>query len=143
MPIALGLCLLVPACGGAGGVRLAQPSGRITYLGEPIRRALVYFAPIGEGLAASAEIRDGVFYALTTQTLDDGIRAGKYRISVLAYPEAPVPNASPENALGSRIESVVTTSGKAIPKRYCDVATSPLEVDILPGTRSLIFDLKD
>src|SRR4051812_31073717 len=58
-------------------------SGRVTYRGEPIRKGVIHLIPNAPGgITASGEIVDGAIKNVTSRTLGDGAKPGKYRVSI-------------------------------------------------------------
>jgi hypothetical protein len=117
-----GLVLLASA--GCGGPKLVPVNGKVTYKGEPITAAEIYFKPDPPGssgtcLASSVLEEDGTF-TMTTYPHGDGVAPGRYKVVL---------------SLGRR-------TGKALDK-YRRADKTPLGVEVPPeGLRDLVFELK-
>ena len=143
-------CILALAgCGRGDGLgRRYRISGKVAYKGQPVKKAMILFAPVGDGLAANAAVADGAYRNLTSGTEDDGILPGKYRVNLLPYPEPdpqpvapPTPAGEDQNTASSAPGPVYTTSGQPLPEKYLSLATSGLEVEVTPSTFAFDFDL--
>ena len=123
-------------------------TGKVTYKGQPVKKAMILFSPVGEGMAASSPVADGVYRDLTTRTEGDGILPGKYHVVLFPYPEpdsqpasSPSPSSSDPNATSSYLGRVYTTSGLPLPEKYLTISNSGLEVVVTPATFAFDFDL--
>jgi len=143
-------CILALAgCGHGDGLgRRYRISGKVAYKGQPVKKAMILFAPVGDGLAANAVVAGGVYRNLTSGSEDDGILPGKYRVNLLPYPDPdrqpvapPTPAGEDQNAASNAPASVYTTTGQPLPEKYLSFATSGLEVEVTPSTFAFDFDL--
>jgi hypothetical protein len=118
----LGL-LLLAGCADSSEKRLATVSGKVTLAGAPVAAGTVLFMT-DSGNAASAEIGEGGSYSTLCQP-------GKYKVSV-----APPP---PPDPLAASTSGRQTTSAPPIPKKYHDLASSGLSVEVNDGENQ--FDI--
>ena len=120
--------------------------GKVTYKGQPVKRAMILFSPFSEGLSASGSVDNGVYRSLTSRIQEDGILPGKYRVIFLPVPGdpgPPRPATEPTKAQNTPFDRLLTTSGVPIPEKYTDSSKSRLEVEVTPTTFAIDFDLQD
>jgi hypothetical protein len=123
--LCLGLLSLVLLAGcGAGH---AKVSGKVTYNGQPLKQGSITFLPAGGGRPANGKIKDGEIVELTTETLNDGVQTGSYKVTIRSI-------SNPDNMYASQ--------KSLIPDRYGDPAKSGLTADIKRGTNELKFELQ-
>jgi hypothetical protein len=92
--------------------------GTVTLDGNPLESGVVRFQP-SVGQVATGEIGPGGEFTLSTHAQGDGVLAGTYRVTVVAYdPSAAEPGA----------EHLI------VPVRYTRSGTSGLQVTIFPGS---------
>lgn len=113
--------------------------GIVRYNGQLLSHGTVRFAPADAGgQPATGKIQDGAFSMSTTRS-SPGVVRGAYRVSILSQQEAtatiaentpPDPNDWPEP------ESL-------IPRKYTDIRTSGLELQIDQPVDDLQFELSD
>jgi hypothetical protein len=122
---AVAVCLAAAGCGS----ELADVSGTVTLDGQPLPRGTVVFQ--GDKLASGyGEIRsDGTFEIRTGD--QQGLKPGKYRVTVTAYQTGPAAHAE-----GEVIPELLT------PKRYNNPDTSDLTAEVKPGGGHFDFKLK-
>lgn len=127
-PLCAVACLLMASgCGSsADELDLIPVRGEVTYNGQPLGEGTVVYLPetSSEGRQASGAIQSDGSFSLTTQKLDDGVKAGSYQIAVLAYKPQP---AEPQ----SRVERDTLLQQKGergyiIPEKYTNPTTSGL-----------------
>jgi hypothetical protein len=125
-PLALAapLLLLIGGCGPSGGAPALETvpvKGKVTYKGQPLARGVVTFEPRGSGRAATGEIEPDGAFELTTLKKGDGAAPGKHRVSV----------------------SGTGPSAKAelVPRKYTEVNTSKLEVEVTRDKTDYPIDL--
>lgn len=132
--IAAAVCLPSVSCGSkeAKHLPLYRANGSVSYKGEPLPNAVVYFLPIDEqkdldgktpvpfprGMTQS----DGTF-AVTTFKPNDGLPPGEYRMTVFC------PNQSAPPVDGEYPE--------LLPSRYQDPNKSGLDATIVEGSNEL------
>lgn len=137
------LAVLVAAslagCGGGAPFKMAPVRGTVTYKGGgriPADRIVVTFVPqgvqdSGKEAPASAQgdvnVADGTFSGLTTQTHHDGAIVGKHKVLVQAMKTGPAGVGEPT---------------AAVPARYAKAATTPLEVEVKPGSNEFRLEIE-
>ncbi|MDY0169810.1 MAG: hypothetical protein RBS80_24920 [Thermoguttaceae bacterium] len=124
------LLLCAAGCGRGTPFDIAPVSGKVTYSDGSLIQAdqvIVTFVPQGveaagkdAASAASGEVNvaDGTFPGLTTRTHHDGAIAGRHKVVVLPLKIGPAGVGEPTGA---------------VPARYTNVATTPLEVEVPRG----------
>lgn len=125
--------LLLTCCAGCGSgapFDIAPVSGKVTYSDGSLIQAdqiVVRFVPqdveaVGKDAAPGAtgevNVADGTFAGLTTRTHHDGAIVGRHKVVVLALKIGPAGVGEPT---------------AAVPARYTNVATTPLEVEVPRG----------
>lgn len=138
-----GLAALVAfaaGCGGSGGMPCGAVSGKITYKGEPVKGATVYFNPVASG--GNVEVGkvgvgatdDSGFYRISTYTVggNDGAVIGKHHVAIVGggFKDAFSPKDAP-------------AVGTPIPPKYSNPKASGLEVEVKSGKNTFDFELKD
>jgi len=127
--------LIACATGCSRGPEIVPVSGKVLYNGEPLKFGGVMFQP-NSGQPARAAIQPDGTFVLTTDSLSDGATVGRNRVRVTCY-DSQNPNAAPsegEAALGRLL----------IPKKYTDIDTSGIEIDIPRGGKSdIVIELMD
>jgi len=127
----LAALLLAAGCGDDRG--LVRVTGRVTLDGEPMPAAGdLTFVPVevAEGYPlrpAKAEFDTDGRYAAQSFEPGDGLYPGKYHVLVACWKTPPTPNGPPPVS--------------HIPRRYGEIATSPLEVEVPDGGGSVTFDV--
>jgi len=114
-------------------------SGTVTLNGQPLEQGMVRFAPQGgKAQPATGQIKGGKFTMLTTAS-SPGVVIGKYKVSILSNkpftPPTLEPGTPPDPNAKFEPESF-------IPKKYNDIKTSDLEVDVTGATTALTFALQ-
>ena len=135
------LLALVGGCGSAdrpiaGSVAV---SGTVTFNGQPLDQGMVRFAPDGGmGQPATGQIKNGRF-AMQTTASSPGVVPGKYKVSVVSnkpfIPPVLAPGTPPDPKADLEPESY-------IPKRYNDIKTSGLELDVKGASSAATFALQ-
>jgi hypothetical protein len=118
------------------GPQIVPLKGKVTYNGEPLKFGGVMLQPVG-GQPATGTIEPDGSFVLSTNKLGDGATVGMNRIRVTCF-EGQAPGAAggeeTERALGNSL----------IPRRYNDIDTSGLTVDVMPsGNEDLLLELTD
>ena len=123
--------LAVLGCGGGEPFSFVPVTGKITYTDGsliPGDQIVVRFVATeaktaGKDVAGSAtgylEPKDGTFPGVTTHTYLDGVVPGRYKVTVFAVKNGP--------------QGQVPTA--AVPQRYQNAATTPLEVEVTRSQR--------
>ncbi len=126
--------LILTLVGCNRGPTLTPVKGKVLYNGEPLKFGGVMFQPEG-GQPARAEIQPDGTFTLTTNSRGDGATVGRNRVRVTCYPaQSPEAQASEgEAALGESL----------IPKKYTDIDTSGILVEVSKGGDEVIIELTD
>ena len=125
----------LPGCG-KSGPKTVSVSGKVTYKGKPVSKGNVVFQPVdvpkGQPFRPSrGEIREDGSYSLCTFDKDDGPMPGKYRVVIRSLISGP----SPENPTAPHIW--------AVPQRYTNAQTTPLEATIPEDADGgMVFDFE-
>jgi hypothetical protein len=99
-------------------------SGHVTFDGKPLETGSLFILTPGQR-SSYAKIGPGGKFSVTTFTENDGLMTGKHQIAVICK------------------EDVNSTTMKwLIPKKYADVSTSGLEIDITGPNNDVKIDLK-
>jgi hypothetical protein len=105
------LLLLLAGCHSA--VRLAPVHGRATLGQKPLARVTIQLVPDGtqgtHGPAGAGQTDEYGSFRITTPPHGEGAVPGGYRVTVMSY------------------------TGKGVPRSYTDPRTTPLRVEIPPG----------
>ena len=105
------------------------------YNGEPLKFGGVMFQPEAGQPARGVIQPDGTF-VLTTNNSGDGATVGRNRVRVTCY-EAQDPAAGAS-------EGEASLGKLLIPKKYTDIDTSEIEIDIPRGGKNdVVIELKD
>jgi hypothetical protein len=140
----LGWVLCVALCSVAGcsdpgytGPQRVPVSGTITFNGKPIPYGVVSFLGSGELRGASGPINEGK-YAIAEKF---GPNIGKYKVSVLGYPEIPTSVDTPDSPGAEEIydDTGESLTSQMLPRKYNFQTT--LEVDMVAGPNQHDFDL--
>ena len=136
---ALPLVAVLVASLGCGGDRMpvAEVEGKVLYQGEPLEFGSVIFQPEQGPLAKGQIGPDGAF-ELSTYGDGDGAVIGTHKVRIACFesmaPDAPEPDPSKgEPTLGASL----------IPRRYTNLATSPLEIEVKADNEPLVIELTD
>jgi hypothetical protein len=119
--------------------------GKVTYKGEPVKKAMILFSPLKEGLSASGSVDSGIYRDLTSRWKNDGILPGKYQVVLVPFPGAPAllrPAAEPATDQSKLPGRLSTTSGVPVPEKYSDPTRSDLVIEVTPTTFAFDFDLQ-
>ncbi len=131
-------CMILAAVGCKEKTRLevSPVSGRVEYQGQGVPKATVIFHPEGDAPEGAKRLRpfgyadDGGNFAMKTYVTGDGAPPGKYRVSIIA---ASPPNPSQPTKDGPVGETSPVTGPQipgAITKKYGNVETSGITVEI-------------
>jgi hypothetical protein len=136
---------------GCGGLRVEYVEGRVTLDGKPVPRAIVQFAPKGEGRFAGGQTDSNGRYSLNAMggRPGAGTPAGEYDVAIEAYedqfagmPERPSDPAKAEKWDQEMARRGMTPAQWLAPKEYAEVRTSGLSASVKPGKNTIDFDLK-
>jgi len=135
-PWIIATAVLVAAIGTGCRKHTASVSGDVTLGGTPLTTGVVNFTPATTGPSAYANIGSDGRYSLQTGAAA-GLEPGSYKVTVAA-------NATPEQAaaMGVKIgrEGIMPL---LTPPRYADVSTTPLVVDVKPGSQEIDLALEN
>ena len=136
----LWLAVLAMAASGCGRSGKQIPnrvpvSGRVTVAGQPLAYGTVQFVPDSpEGHSAMGTIKGGAFTVESAESFP-GVVKGSYKVSIVS----PQP-IDPANRPSDPFSPDANKSN--IPKRYGNIETSGLAVDVTGPIRDLTFELK-
>lgn len=128
----LGLfCLaLLVGCYSASISGTVPVSGKVTYKGAPVVGAIITFVPEGNGRTATATSVENGLFSLTTVDAR-GAMPGKYKVTVEKIEFGQGGTSSMEAAsTGSATEG---QTKHLLPKKYSDVGSTPLAIEVLSG----------
>ncbi len=130
--LALALMFVVAGCSAQDytGAKRVPVSGTVTFDGKPIPYGVISFLPGGEDQrGASGPIQQGK-YSIEEKY---GPNIGRYKVSILGYPEVPTGFDGPEGASAEEMYDDGGTDMKEqmLPRRYNFQTT--LEVDVVAG----------
>ena len=136
------LCITVLAVAASGCSRGGKQipnrvpvSGRVTIAGQPLAYGTVQFVPDSpEGHAAMATIKAGSFTLASAESFPGVVKAS-YKVSIVS-PQPIDPSNRPSDPFSPEANK------SNIPKRYGNIETSGLAVDVTGPTHDLTFDLK-
>jgi hypothetical protein len=123
-PVLLGLLSFTAGCENPSPY--VPVRGTVTLDGKPLESGIVQLQP-SVGQVATGSIGAGGEFTLSTPPQGQGVLAGSYRVTVLAYDSA-VTDPGPEHLI--------------VPVRYTRSGTSGLQVTIFPGSTAPVkFEL--
>ena len=132
--IAIALVVIFVSSLAAAGCRrsdMAPVSGRVTFEGRPVPKAIVRFVPESRPMAAAGTDDDGR-YRLTTRRPMDGAYIGRHKVIVTAW----MPGAGDTSGVAAEPER------PDIPKVFRNAVTSPLNVEVTAeGPNQFDFEL--
>ncbi|MFI4873829.1 MAG: hypothetical protein ACIALR_00720 [Blastopirellula sp. JB062] len=140
-----GLC----GCGNSLGV--AQVTGVVTYLGEPLPNADVRFIPDPIGpRGAIAKTNDEGRYVLMYDLDNAGALPGQYKVVISTRgggtrpaPESNPGTASSSNPYAANRSSDLMVGGKEmLPMKYCSSRQTVLSADVQKGSNTIDFHLE-
>jgi hypothetical protein len=147
------ILLLAPAVPSGCTIDYSDPNGNlaitgtVTYNDNPVKMGTIQFLPVTPGnLPATGSIADGQIKGVFTRTEGDGIKPGRYRITIASYDEAYLKSAAKRDANGPDPDEVARSANelkKLIPVRYSNSRDSGLIEDISPTNRTLQLKLVD
>ena len=132
---ALALPVVLAGCGSSEPYDTVSVSGTVRYVdGSPIpaSRITLFFVPQVSAVdakthprnaTAEVNVEDGTFSNASTFTFGDGVIPGNQKVIVRAYDEKDGPS-------------------RAVPEKYGEADTSPLEVQIEGRTKSLVLEIE-
>jgi hypothetical protein len=115
----MGLLILVAGCGRSG---YGQVEGKVTFKGQPLVGAVIFFVP-ERGPAAAGAIGDDGSYRLLTKRPGDGAVVGRCKVAVVS--SDPVNKPLP------------------IPTKYLDAETSGLTAEVKEGQNTIDFEVPE
>ncbi len=115
----------VTGCQLKSGQEMYPVRGEVTYKGQPLTRGIVTYMPAqqGAGRTANGPLQPDGTFTMTTQTRDDGVMRGDYRIVIHSYEEDSQPKSREEiEAQGSSAPKMKSV----VPQKYVMPETSGL-----------------
>jgi hypothetical protein len=98
LPVAIALALSL-GCRGDNGLTLARVRGKVTYMGEPVKKGTVFFMPDDSkgtiGPPAVGSITSDGSYVMSTESSGDGVIVGSHKIGITGVDETPVDSSTP------------------------------------------------
>ena len=135
--ITLAVLAVASAGCGRGGKQIpnrVSVSGRVTIAGKPLAYGTVQFVPVSsDGHAALGAIQKGSFTMQSAESFP-GVVKGSYKVSIVS-PQPTDPSNRPDDIFSPEANK------SNIPKRYGNVETSGLTVDVTGPIRDLTFAL--
>ena len=147
------VAVVLVSSGGCGKDRLdvSPVRGKVVYNGQSVPNAIVIFFPIEPVNEKAKKMRpfayanmDGQF-EIKTYIDGDGAAPGKYRVSIIAPASTGAPKSGKDRPADEPIAAAgpVVRVPPAIIKKYANVDTSGIEVDVQEGENNLEpFELK-
>lgn len=114
------------AVAGCGGESLTPVTGTVHYKGQPLKEGSITFLP-EKGRPATGKIVDGQIVEVTTNQANDGVPAGKHKVTITSIEGG---------------KDMYAPTKSRIPEKYAVAEQSGLTADIGPGKNELKFDLK-
>ncbi len=109
--------------------------GKVTYNGNAVKNGSIQFTPDGEGNAATGNLGADGSYEMTTFANNDGVRPGKYKVSIQVFPG--------EGEGGGLPGQEFAGKRPPIPPKYAQPTTSGLTAEVKDGENPPIdFTLK-
>lgn len=148
--------VMAPGCGDDGGLSTRYTvSGKVTYKGEPVKKAVINFVPNDpEGHPAGGTVENG-HYELTTLTPKDGALPGKYKVTIddrhldadamrseadaVAKKKGVTYTAIPQELQAKALKSLKSS----LPGKYQTASTSDFEVEVKSQPNAINLELKD
>ena len=112
---------------------LVKYEGSVTYKGEPLAEAMLYFTPTSGGRGAYATTDAAGHFKVTTIDPDDGIVKGQYKVSVSKYIVVRY------TMIG---DGKVAETENILPDKYGSEET-PLSIDVTAKKFDVVFELTD
>jgi hypothetical protein len=125
--------------------------GKVVYNGQSVPRAIVMFFPVEPANDKAAKMRPFAYadgegqFEIKTYIDGDGAAPGKYRVSIIAPASSGAARGSKDRRVGETTDAAGATIRipAAIIKKYANVDTSGIEVDVQEGENNLEpFELK-
>lgn len=114
-------------------------SGMVLVAGKPLAQGTIRFAPDSGGQPATSAVVDGRFDMRTTAS-SPGVLRGRYRVTVVSERVESSPSVSADVPPDPKNLPVPES---LIPRRYSDVRTSGLAVEVTAPVAELSFTLDD
>jgi hypothetical protein len=146
--------LFVAGCAGEGTKRppLGKVTGTVTYKGKPVSGAAVSFIMDRAPRAATGMTDVDGNYKLTTFDTFDGAFVGTHKVTVVKFDPNAAGVESKENSPEDLVKLMATgkyepnaTNAKtdALPAKYANASTTPLQFTIEPGANEKKIELED
>jgi hypothetical protein len=122
-------------------------TGTVTYNGSPVKMGTIHFLPMEEGGSpATGAIANGEIKDVFTRKRGDGIKSGKYQITITPYDKAFLESGAKRDANGPdplEVAKAVDNFKAPIPLRYSNSRESGLTAEFSPSHRTLHLELVD
>ena len=148
------LALALASCGTDDGLGRRYPvSGSVTYNGQPLEKGEISFIPDQpQGLGATGIVEAGS-YAMSTAGDRDGVRAGKYKVTITAKEDTYAKAQEAFKKASGRenpgmvprqfLTEAAATAKNLIPPGYGDVRTTTLVAEVPESSTTIDFKLSD
>lgn len=131
--ILLGLLIAfanLPGCGKKSHFPLVETTGRLVYKGQPVADASVMLSPLEGQRAAVGKTDAQGRFELTTMNPRDGAMPGKYKIVITKAAAVEAAADAAEMPDITKEQSLAKPAPAAIPAKYSNPNTTPLECTI-------------
>ena len=122
--------LVVSGCGKKSPLPTVKTSGQVMYKGQPVSEASVMLVPQEGQRAAVGKTDSQGRFVLTTLTAGDGAMPGKYKIVITKTAAVEAAADAAEMPDITKEQAIVKPAAAAIPAKYSNPNTTPLECTI-------------
>lgn len=136
---------VLPAGCGKSRPPMVQTAGRVTLDGQPLPKVRLEFTPafagFGSDLLGMAEAGDDAAFRATSGA-GDGLCAGTYKVTVHEQPPPADMQEYRADTPARQKAYYAALANRPIPERYGSIATTPLVIEIVPGTTDYVLTLQ-
>ena len=132
--VIVGLCIAASGCG-EKQFPVAPAEGKIICQGKPLECGSVIFQP-RTGPPARGKIQSDGTFVLSTYGNGDGAMIGTHRVRIACF-ENQRPGAIPDNP-----QAEPTLGRPLVPRRYTNIQTSGLQVEVKSSNEPFVLDLE-
>ena len=140
----LGFVVLQAGCG-RSRPPMVQTAGTVTLDGRPLPRVRLEFTPAFSGfggeLLGMAEVGDDAGFRATSG-VGEGLCAGTYKVTVHEQPPPADMQEYRADTPARQKAYYAALANRPIPERYSSLATTPLVIEIIPGTMNYPLSLQ-
>ena len=133
--------------------QIVPVTGTVNLDGVPVKKGVISFTPIhDQGIAAHGEIVDGAILQWTTRQRGDGVKIGRYHVTIVGIDSKTQELVDALQTPGSqgrgpdidKLNTLWKVYKDPLPSRYANTQTSGLIVEVTPqGPNDFRFDLKN